>query len=215
MKKRILIVSLLLLSIFLTGATTKNDLTIRQDKLHEIAEIAREIGLEETDQIIKRAQELWWEAQALKEKLDEDVPMEDNDTPPVEEKPPAEEPWYTEEDIRIVATVIYNEAWYGCSERHRELVGAVLVNRVKSPQFPNTVYACVVQPKQYNPGYATGRYPVPDFAWETCRELAIRALNGEVECPDNVLFQSNYPNLGKGWYEVHYTSYSTTYFAYG
>ena len=35
--------------------------TVRQEKVHEIAEIARSIGLPEEDPIIKRAQEIWWE----------------------------------------------------------------------------------------------------------------------------------------------------------
>lgn len=38
----------------------------RQAAAHEIAELARSIGLPEDDPIIKRAQEIWWEAEEEK-----------------------------------------------------------------------------------------------------------------------------------------------------
>lgn len=46
---------------FSTTAKAANSWTNRQEKAHEIAELARAIGLPETDPIIKRAQELWWD----------------------------------------------------------------------------------------------------------------------------------------------------------
>ena len=49
----------------LTGqAATK--WTEKQNKAHEIAEIAREIGLPESDPIIKRAQEIWWSEEEVR-----------------------------------------------------------------------------------------------------------------------------------------------------
>lgn len=131
------------------------------------------------------------------------------------------EPWYTDDDVRIVATVVYNEAWYDCTDRHRELVAAVIFNRVNSPIFPDTVYDVICQKGQYSPAYTVenGKYhnkaTKNEDAWNTCVEIAKKALNGGVECPEKVVFQSNYSNLGKGHYEIHKTSYSTTYFAYG
>lgn len=40
--------------------------TEKQNKVHEIAEIARSIGLPEDDPIIRRASEIWWEEDAAK-----------------------------------------------------------------------------------------------------------------------------------------------------
>ena len=162
-----------------------------QTKAHEIAQTARNIGLPEDDPIIQRASELWWEANE-KFKYDRD----------------------------IVATVIYNEAWYDCSTRHRELVAAVVCNRVQSDKFPSSVYEVVVAPKQYLPAYANAnsfygqRARENPEAWKECQRIAAKALRGEIECPPNVLYQANFKQ-GKGVYEIHRTSYSTSYFCYG
>ncbi len=129
------------------------------------------------------------------------------------------EAWYTQTDIDIVACVVYNEAGYGCTERHQELVAAVVVNRVNDSRFPGTVYGVVTQPYQYSVSYATyGSYymtrAMQSDIWEHCCEIAERALRGEVECPANVIFQANFTQ-GSGVYELGYTSYSVTYFCYG
>jgi hypothetical protein len=57
-------------------------------------------------------------------------------------------------DMEIIATVVYNEAGYGCSDRHMELVAAVIYNRLQSGLFQNTIYEIVTAPNQYHPLYA-------------------------------------------------------------
>lgn len=170
---------------------------------HDIAEKARVLGLSEDNPIIVEAQRIWWEEY-------------DSSTTT---KQGQEKLWYTDDDVRIVATVIFNEAGYGCTERHMELVGAVLVNRVHSDKFPNTVYDVVCQPHQYLPAYANANSYYTQRAqqsdrWSLCVELAKKALNGEVECPNNVVFQANFVQGHGGGYERCYTSYSVTYFCY-
>lgn len=162
-----------------------------QNKAHEIAEIARSMGLPENDPIIKRAKEIWWENENQ-----------------------------FQNDVDIIATVVYNEAWGGCSDRHRELVAQVIVNRVKSPKFPNTVYEVVTQPGQYvgdytneNSWYRT-QAKQDKAIWKECQRIARKALNEEIGAPDNILFQAEFVQ-GNGIYETHYTSYSTTCFCYG
>ena len=188
MKKSIVIVLVLALCVCALGAAGRPD---QKDTAHQIAELARSLNLPEDDPIIKRAQELWWEADAQ-----EDVERD------------------------IIATVVYNEAWGGCSDRHRELVAAVVCNRVASETFPDTVYEVVTQNGQYHPAYADpgsfyGQRARADAnAWAECRRIAEKALRGEVECPENVLYQANFPQ-GSGTYEIHRTSYSVTYFCYG
>ena len=161
-----------------------------QNTSHEIAELARSLGLPEDDPIILRAKDLWLEAN---EKF-----IRDRD---------------------IIATVVFNEAGYGCSDRHMELVAAVVCNRVKSDKFPNTVYEVVVAPKQYKPEYADpnsyhGQRARKAPNWTKCQAIATKALRGEIECPSSVFFQANFIQ-GKSIYEIHYTSYSTTWFCYG
>lgn len=197
--KIIWLIALVALCVSFMGATWNN----RMNQAHEIAEIARDMGLSEDNPIIIEASRLWWESYNAEQIAS------------VEEVTP----WYTEDDVRIVATVIYNEAGYNCTERHMELVGAVIVNRVKHWAFPDSVTEVVAQPGQYSVyyTYANSRYTMNAMAsdrWELCKELAVKALNGEVDCPENVVFQSNYSSLGHGTYECGYTFYSTTYFNY-
>lgn len=188
MRRRTLVVALGLAVILLGGfAYPPAD---QQAMAHEIAELARELGLPETDPIIQRAQALWWEADAQ---------------------------FCADRDI--IATVVYNEAGYGCSERHMELVAGVLCNRVADDRFPSTVYEVVVQPGQYHPDYADaasyyGRRARESDRWALCQEIAARALRGEVEIDRAVLYQANFVQ-GSGIYETHITSYSTSYFCYG
>lgn len=187
MKNKIwLVICVMFISIFTVGATPKNNWTSTQDKLHQIAELAREIGLEEDNPIIKEASFLW----------------------------------YTElEDVKILANVIYPEA-NNCTDRHQQLVGAVVMNRKNSNKFPNTIKEVITQPNQYSSSYVKNlpEYLTSSKEMKRCFHNAILAYCGEVECPANVLYQSNYPELGTEYYEVievkntHF--HSITYFAY-
>lgn len=59
--------ALLALGILMPAAMADNDeLVTKQAKAHEIAELARELGLSEDDAIIKRASALWWEWESQK-----------------------------------------------------------------------------------------------------------------------------------------------------
>lgn len=172
---------------FLMGFTHYTTKT--QDVAHEIAELARSLGLPEDDPIIVRAKEIWWEA---------------------------DEQFCRDRDI--IATLVYHEAGYGCSDRHMELVAAVVCNRVKHKDFPDTVYDVVTAPKQYRPSYADensnlGRKARESKVWSKCQEIATKALMGKIECPANVVYQANFTQ-GSEIYEVHYTTYSTTWFCY-
>ena len=155
----------------------------------EITKMARSIGLPESDPIIVRAKALFNEAYGQ---------------------------FRTDRDI--IATVVYNEAGYGCSDRHMELVAAVIYNRLKSDKFPDTVYEIVTAPKQYHPLYAEadslyGKLARKSDKWKKCQQIAVKALKGEIKCPDYVLYHANFTQ-GDGIYETHYTTYSTTWFCY-
>lgn len=201
-KLTIMIIAMVIALSILAGFTVNadvletNDTNTIKDTTHEIAELARSLGLSEDDPIIIRAKELWCEADET-EKINQ-----------------------FNYDRDIIATVIYNEAWYGCSIRHRELVAAVVCNRVKSDLFPDSVYDVVTAPRQYIPAYVDPdsyygkKARANEDAWALCQDIAARALRGEIDCPANVVFQSEFKHLGDGVYEMHRTSYSTTYFCY-
>lgn len=164
--------------------------TTQKTQAHEIAEAARSLGLSETDPIIIRAKELWAEADTQ-----------------------------YQYDRDLIATVIYNEAWGGCTDRHRELVGAVILNRINSEIYPNTAYDVIAQPGQYHKAYVLPdsfywlRARANPEDWQHCQGLAANVLNGEVTCADNVMYQANFKQ-GTEVYETCYTSYSVTYFCY-
>lgn len=126
--------------------------------------------------------------------------------------------WLEEEqNLRILAKVVRNEAGY-CSDRHQQLVAQVVLNRVESPLFPDNIVDVVNAPLQYNPAY-TRNLPVyggSDEETNRAFENALKAMNGEVDCPTNVVYQSEFPKLGSGSYEIHKVDTgwfaSTTYF---
>lgn len=186
--KKILIYLLVIIMMFNLSGFTYDQFQIR-DTAHEIAKLARSIGIAESDPIIKRAKTMWSEAN---------------------------EQIFIDRDI--IATVVYNEAGYGCSDRHMELVAAVIINRLESDLFPDTIYEIVTAPKQYHPLYADpdsiyGQLARESEKWKKCQEIAMKALKGEIDCPKNVYYQANYEQ-GDGNYEIHETSYSTTWFCY-
>jgi hypothetical protein len=175
--------------LIVTTATAYQPLE-QQEVAHEIAELARSINLLESDPIIQGAQEIWWLAQ--------------NEF---------------DYDRDLIATAIYHEAWGGCSDRHRELVGAVIYNRTNSPVWPDTIYEVLAAPKQYTKDFVTPNTKAWNKArenseiWVHCQSIAEKVLRGEVNCPSNVVYQSN--SIQGKIYETHKTSYSTTYFCYG
>ena len=161
-----------------------------KDVANEILKLAQSLELPEDNPVVINTKELW-------QKADEQF-CRDRD---------------------IIATVVYNEAGYGCSDRHMELVAAVVWNRVNSDRFPDTVYEVVTAPRQYLPAYADansfyGKRARESEVWSKCQEIAEKVLKGEVDCPENVFFQANFTQ-GTEIYEVHETSYSITYFCYG
>ena len=120
----------------------------------------------------------------------------------------AKEPAYSEEDLYILSHVICGEAgstWI--SNEEQLLVANVVINRVNSPRFPNTIKDVVFQPGQYACTWDGNYYREPDAR---TIENAKRILNGERFCPDNVLYQSTSPQ-GSGIYK----QIDNTYFCYG
>ena len=167
----------------------------KAETAHIIAELARSIGLSEDHPIITECQKIWWE----------NYENRDSD-------------WYTDGDVDALAAVVYHEAGYGCTDRHQELVAAVVLNRVRHSDFPDTITGVITQKGQYFGADLSyeGQYmrsAMQADVWEHCKSIAVKALRGEVDCPSDVVFQANFPQ-GNGIYEYGYTSYSVTYFCY-
>lgn len=189
----LLVVTLVIATTLSTKAEAAFEYIAQKESAHEIAEMARQMGLPENDPIIVRAKELWNEADTQ-----------------------------FQADRDIIAVLLYNEAGYGCILEHMETCAMVPINRVNSPKWPDTIYDVVCQPGQYLPAYATpgSKYwnkattDTERFAY--CQEIATRALNGEIECDADVVYQANFPQAPYGGVVELYATYKacgmTTYF---
>lgn len=80
----------------------------------------------------------------------------------------------SENDIRIMANAVYGEA-RGEPYIGQVAVAAVILNRLKSEQFPNTVHGVIFQPGAFT-AVADGQiWLTPD---ETARKAVLDAING-------------------------------------
>ena len=111
----------------------------RQEKVHEIAEIARSIGLPEDDPIIKRAQEIWWEEYYI-EKAKAEEPA------PVAEQPKTYN--IPEEEINAIARTIWGEARGIPSKAEKAAVAWCILNRVDAG-YASSVLGVVSAPGQF------------------------------------------------------------------
>jgi len=103
------------------------------------------------------------------------------------------------DDLLLLSRVIYREAgsnWL--PEEWKMSVGEVVLNRVASPEFPNSVREVVMQPGQYGGQCTDFQYLRPS---RQCVEIAMRLLCGErILNEPSVVFQSN-GYLGSGVYK--------------
>lgn len=122
-------------------------------------------------------------------------------------------PKYTDEDLDLLARIINAEA--GCSwipDWVQRMVGSVVLNRVNSEYFPNTIREVIYQPGQYGPVYNGSIHMTPsDRVVENARYLL---ENGSI-CPPNVTGQNGIIT-GSGLYTSYYDSIlgTTIYFCY-
>lgn len=101
---------------------------------------------------------------------------------------------YTDDDLFYLAAAVCREAG-GESEEIQLLVANVIMNRVNSSLYPNTIYEVLTQYKQYGTMWKYG-VSFPDWAdqkvKDQCYSVAKRILEGERYCPENVLFQAEF-----------------------
>lgn len=114
----------------------------------------------------------------------------------------------SEDDLYLLAHIIYAEAgsdW--CSDEMQMYVGSVVLNRVKSPNWPNTMHEVVYQEGQYECVWIGSFYNEPNQrAWDMAQWL----LTNGSQLPPDVVYQSGSP-LGNGVY----VQVGNMYFCYG
>lgn len=99
---------------------------------------------------------------------------------------PVECKLYTEEDLYYLTGVLVGEC-HGYSWEHQIAVGSVVLNRVSSNEFPNTIKEVVLQKRQYSCVRNGMFYRKP-----TERNIAVAKflLENGSQIPSNVIFQS-------------------------
>lgn len=121
---------------------------------------------------------------------------------------------YAYTDLVLLAKVIHIEA--GSSwlpDTWRLCVGEVLLNRVASPEFPDTLEECIHQPGQYSG--TDGAYFESLVPYLHCAQAAARLLGGERVLEDpSVVFQSGGPQGSGVCLELEDDCYGATYFCY-
>lgn len=94
--------------------------------------------------------------------------------------------WAEQEALDIIAKVVKNEAdpqW--CDWEHSVAVAVVVLNRVASPYFQDTVKEVVAAPGQYLPAYTRDFADTPRL----CYEVAKAALDGDHDVPSDCYWQ--------------------------
>lgn len=116
-------------------------------------------------------------------------------------------PSYTQEDVNLLAEVIYHENWHTDKEHLAAYyTGAVVMNRVKSMDWPNTIHGVVYQRGQYAVTNKLYTEKLPD----ECYEMAERILKyGTEDVPESVVFQATFRQGSGTWKKVN-----TDYFCY-
>ena len=116
-------------------------------------------------------------------------------------------------DLFLVSKIMTAEAGsYWLSDEWKMAVGEVLLNRVASPEFPNTVEECIYQPGQYyskNSSYFKKLLP-----WERETRLAWRLLEGERHLESSVVFQANFTQGGGTFKSFYDKQLGWSYFCY-
>ena len=98
-------------------------------------------------------------------------------------------------DIDLMAAIIECEAG-GESYTGKVAVGAVVMNRVKSSSFPNSILEVIYQKRQFSP-VGSGRFAVvlARGANETCYQAANDAMSGVTPVGDRLFFRTPIPGL--------------------
>lgn len=123
---------------------------------------------------------------------------------------------YTYEDLYLLAKLIEQEAGIDWPDMPIIALANVVLNRVASPLFPDTIREVLYQE---GPGDTVQYAPVHTGYWETAEpteryvRLAQRALNGEEVIGEEVIYQALFPQgrvTVMTWYDEYLNT--TTYF---
>ena len=185
------------------------ELEKKQISAFNIVKSAKDLELEDKNPIIVEASEIWFKAYQEKQILLEKYEGLKKE---YEKETEANKITYSNEDLMLLAKLIYEEAgssWL--TDEHQQLVGNVVLNRVKSSKFPNTIKEVIYQSGQYSTAYKLNN-TVPD---ERTIENAKLLLEGLRVCPDDILYQANFPQGTYTYKVINDSILGKTYFCGG
>ena len=136
--------------------------------------------------------------QILKEKQEEEARKKAE-----EERRASRRIRYTDEDYQVLLRIVQAEAGI-CDKRGKILVADVIINRVLSKEFPNSVKSVVYEPSQFQP-VSNGAINSVKVTAETI-ECVDRALDGE-DYSNGALYFMNRRGSGSAaaWFDRHLT----------
>ena len=114
---------------------------------------------------------------------------------------PAPDKTYTDEELDILALIVYQEAGEDrVSDDTRRLVAQVFLNRVNDSRFPDSFYEVATAERQYGRLYWTGivwpdraSSQVEAHAVERAYKIAQEVLESDDPiCPEDVIFQAEF-----------------------
>ncbi len=172
--------------------TTQEALEAKSEALNELYEKAR---LEEEEERRRQAEE---SADRLQEALE-------NGTVSIDDSGIVRGPLtLTAEEMDMLTAMIYCES-RGEPYEGQLAVGHVIMNRVRSTKFPNSLEAVLRQSRQFEPAGAgtfdivlqAYREQIPGVvdmnAWASCRSAAEECVNGESNVADCLFFRTHAP----------------------
>ena len=128
-------------------------------------------------------------------------PVEEPVEEPVVHVESASDKTYTDEELEILALIVYQEAGGdNVSDDTRRLVAQVFLNRVNDSRFPDSFYEVATANRQYGRLYLTGivwpdraSAPAEGPAVGRAYKIAQEVLESdEPICPEGVIFQAEF-----------------------
>ena len=106
-------------------------------------------------------------------------------------------PKYTQEDVKLVAEIIYHENWYTDKDHLAAYyTGAVIYNRWKSPNWPDTIKGVIYQKNQYAVLPKLFTVKIPDECYQMAEDIL---KNGTPDVPANVVYQATFSQGSGDW----------------
>ena len=173
----------------------------------QIAQLAKDFSSEDKKAILTESSKIWNDAQ--KEK----VVLVKKYNELKEKYETAKTPAYTQEELELLSRIVYSEAgstWL--SDEHQQLVANVVINRVNSPAWPNTIKDVIFQKGQYSEAYRI--YDDKFTPDERTIANTKAVLDGLRVCPEGVVYQANFIQ-GEIYKAIEDDYLPTSYFCYG